>query len=412
MRYLAALLSLLACAGSPAGAGETWNQWRGPHRDGRGSMFGALAAWPEAPAEVWQVAAGAGHASPVVDAERVYLFSRAGGDGVGGDEVAAAYRLEDGSPVWSRSYPVSFQARMGGGHHGAGPKSTPIVAGGRLVTFGITGVLSSWDAETGERRWQVDFSAEQAEPFPRWGTSLSPLVAGGRVVVHFGGKQGALVALDAATGEEVWRRQGSGASYASPVLGELGGRQQLVTLSAGELLAVDLDGQELWRHEQPTSYLRQNISTPVLIDGLVVIAGERRPLTGLRPQARGERWHLEVEWSRKDLPMKLTTAVADRGRLCGLTRLKKGQAFCIDGGGEDVWIGAPRFAGHASVVATPAALLYLLSDGRLVVLASPEAAYRELARYRLAETETWAHPAVIEGGLIIKSFDRLARFDF
>ncbi|MCP3960919.1 MAG: hypothetical protein GY719_23990 [bacterium] len=37
---------------------------------------------------------------------------------------------------------------------------------------------------------------------------------------------------------------------------------------------------------------------------------------------------------------------------------------------------------------------------------------RELARYTLTDVETWAHPAVIQGGLIVKSYDRLIRFDF
>ena len=398
---------LLACAGSPVMAEDTWNQWRGPRRDGRAEMFGAMPAWPRQPVEVWRSPAGAGHASPVTDGERVYLFSR-----TGDDEVAAAYDLEDGSRLWSSGYPVSFRPRMGGGHHGAGPKSTPAVAGGRLVTFGITGVLSGWDAATGERRWQVDFSTRQEEPFPHWGTSLSPLIADGRVIVHYGSDEGALVALDAATGEEIWRHPGSGATYASPILGELGGRRQVVTLTAGGLLALDLEGAELWRHDYPMSYMRQSVATPVLIDGLVVVAGKKRPMTAVRPQPKGEQWQVEVAWSRDDLPVELTTAVADRGRICGLTPLKKGRAFCVDGDGRDVWIGAPRFADHASVVATPDALLYLLSDATLVVHASSDSAYRELARYRLADSETWAHPAVIEAGLIVKSFNHLARFDF
>ncbi len=402
-----AIVFLATCAGLPTMAEETWNQWRGPHRDGRGSMFGAMPAWPKAPVEVWQVATGTGHASPVVDAERVYVFSR-----IGGDEVAAAYDLDDGSEAWSQSYPVSFRPRMGGGHHGAGPKSTPIVAGGRLVTFGITGVLSSWDAATGERQWQVDFSERQEEPFPRWGTSLSPLIHDGRVIVHFGGDGGTLVALDAATGKEAWSLAGSGASYASPVFGEIGGVEQLVTLTAAGLLAVDSGGKELWRYEYPMSYLRQNVATPIVLDGQVVLAGEKRPLTALRPSLQGDRWRTEVAWSRDDLPMDLTTAVVSRGRLCGVTHLKKGQAFCIDSAGNDVWLGGPRFADHASVVATPDALLLLLPDATLVVLAGSGSAYRELARYRVADSETWAHPAVIEAGLIVKSFDRLARFGF
>ncbi len=394
---------------SHSGTSETWNQWRGPSRDGRGEMFGPLEKWPEQPAEVWRVEVGTGHSAPVTDGTRVYLFFRSGGD-----EVAAAYRLTDGVELWSKRYPVKFRARMGGGHHGAGPKSTPVVAGGRLVTLGITGVISSWKAETGERRWQIDF-AEQAEkePFPRWGTSFSPLVQGDRVIVHFGSEDGALLALDAATGQEVWRREGSAPSYASPVLGRLATVDQLVTLTADGLLALSLDGEELWSWEFPMTYMRQNVATPVLIDAdTVLTGGEKRPTTAVRAKLVEGEWGVEVLWSRADLPLDMTTAVSAEERICGLSHLKKGQAYCIDTDGETLWLGPPKFAEHASIVKVPGAFLYLLPDASLVVVDGSVAAYRELARYEVAESETWAYPAVIEAGLLIKSHDRLTRFSF
>ncbi len=390
-------------------AGETWNQWRGPSRDGRGEMFGTLEKWPQQPAEVWQVEVGTGHGAPVTDGARVYLFSR-----LDGDEVAAAYRLADGAELWSKRYPVSFRARMGGGHHGAGPKSTPVVAGGRLVTLGITGVISSWDAQTGERQWRIDF-AEQAEkePFPRWGTSFSPLVHDDRVIVHFGSDAGTLLALDAATGQEIWRREGSAPSYASPVLGRLATVDQLVTLTADGLLALSLDGEELWSWEFPMTYMRQNVATPVLIDaGAVLTGGEKRPTTAVQAKLGDGAWRVEVLWSRADLPLDMTTAVSAEERICGLSHLKKGQAYCIDTDGETLWLGPPRFAEHASIVNVPGTFLYLLPDASLVVLDGSVAAYRELARYKVADTETWAYPAVIEAGLLIKSRDRLARLSF
>ncbi len=407
MRLHPLTMILLASFCLPAAAEDTWNQWRGPHRDGRAEMFGSLAAWPENPAEVWRIGVGLGHASPVTDGERVYVFSR-----VGGDETVAAYELADGARRWSRAYPVNFRPRMGGGHHGAGPKSTPIVAGGRLVTFGITGVLSSWDAATGEKQWQIDFAEHhEQEPFPRWGSSFSPLIQGDRVVVHFGSEEGALLALEAATGEELWRYEGSAPSYGSPVFGSLDGHEQLVTLTADGLLALSFDGEELWSHEFPMSYMRQNAVTPILTGGRVVIAGQKRPTTALRP-LRGDSWRVETVWSRDDLPMDMSTAVVDRERLCGLSHLKKGEAFCVDGEGVTVWRSRPRFADHASIVATPDALLYLLSDATLVALESSAPVYRELARYSVAESETWAHPAVIEAGLVVKSYDLLTRLHF
>lgn len=404
------LVLMLTGLGAPAGAEDSeahWDQWRGPQRDGSAEMFGSLPKWPQAPTKVWEVPTGTGHASPVTDGERVYVFSR-----VDGDEVVAAFDQADGSEAWSRSYPVKFKARMGGGHHGAGPKSTPAVGAGLLVTFGITGVLSCWSTDSGEERWRIDFSERQDEAFPRWGNSLSPLIHEGRVYVHYGKDSGSILALDAATGEEIWSLEGAGASYASPVLAEIAGHTQLLILTADALLALDLEGNELWSHAWPQSYMQQNMATPSVIDDLVVIGSEKRPLTAVRPVAPGDGWKAEVAWERDDLRMDLSTATVVDDRLCGLSRLKKGIAFCIGADGSDVWLGKPRTGEYATVLATPMALLYLLADGTLVALDRKGRAYRELARYALTESETWAHPAVIEGGLIVKSFDRLARFDF
>ena len=91
--------------------------------------------------------------------------------------------------------------------------------------------------------------------------------------------------------------------------------------------------------------------------------------------------------------MTQSSSTLPEERLCGLSQRKKGQAFCVDGEGVTVWLSPPRFADHASIVATPDALLYLLSDATLVALEGSGSTYRELARYTLDDSETWAHPA-------------------
>ena len=38
--------------------------------------------------------------------------------------------------------------------HGPGPKSTPLVAGGRVFTLGISGIFSAHDLATGKLLWR------------------------------------------------------------------------------------------------------------------------------------------------------------------------------------------------------------------------------------------------------------------
>ena len=83
--------------------------------------------------------------------------------------------------------------------HNAGPKSTPVFANGRLLSIGMTGVVTAWDAATGHTIWQKPGS----EPVPMYTThAASPIVDGSTANIHLGGHdKGTLAALELATGE-------------------------------------------------------------------------------------------------------------------------------------------------------------------------------------------------------------------
>ena len=98
-------------------------------------------------ADVWAVPVGIGHASPLVDGQRVYVFARKGEQ-----EVAQALDLATGKALWSAAYDQPYTMNSAATGHGKGPKSTPLLAGGRLFTLGITGVLSALDAATRQGR--------------------------------------------------------------------------------------------------------------------------------------------------------------------------------------------------------------------------------------------------------------------
>jgi outer membrane protein assembly factor BamB len=106
--------------------------------------------------------------------------------------------------------------------HGKSPKSTPVVSGGKLFTFGINGVLSCFDAKSGKLNWRKEFSTQ----YP----NTSPIVANGLCIVHLGGHdKGALTAFDIEMGAVKWANAEDGPAYSSPVLTTLAGEPQLVT---------------------------------------------------------------------------------------------------------------------------------------------------------------------------------------
>src|SRR5262245_33955724 len=148
----------------------------------------------------WTVEVGAGQASPVVSGDKVYLFSRREDN-----EVLTCFALADGKQLWQQSYPAPYEVPPAGALRGKGPKSTPVVAGPRVFTFGISGILSCWNAKTGKLAWQKEFSKQFAKTAPPLGATMSPAIDDDKCIVHVGGSdKGALVALDVKNGETLW----------------------------------------------------------------------------------------------------------------------------------------------------------------------------------------------------------------
>src|SRR3954465_5034144 len=112
---------------------EQWTGWRGPARTAVSTapMPATLAAKAT---EVWAVPVGIGHASPVVDGQRVYVFTRRGAQ-----EVAQAIDLATGRSLWAAGPHQPYTMNPAATAHGEGPKSTPVLGGGRLFTLGIAG---------------------------------------------------------------------------------------------------------------------------------------------------------------------------------------------------------------------------------------------------------------------------------
>ena len=205
-----------------------------------------------------------------------------------------ALDLATGKRAWRASYPAPYTMNSAATGHGKGPKSTPAVAGGRVFTFGISGILSAFDAATGRLAWRKDTGAEFGQGSPLYGVALSPVVDGGSVIVHVGGPgKGALTAFDAATGAVRWAWKGDGPAYASPVVATIGGVRQVVTFSESFLVGVSADrGELLWKIPFTTPWV-QNAVTPVVDGDRVVYSGLDHPFRAIRVVRGASGWTTE-----------------------------------------------------------------------------------------------------------------------
>jgi outer membrane protein assembly factor BamB len=387
--------AFILCLACGIQAAADWPQWRGPNRDGRGATFTAPAQWPESLIRRWSIDVGSGHSSPVLAGGRIYLHTRQQEN-----EVVSAIDAGTGKIAWQDRYPAPYRMNPAATAHGPGPKSTPVVAGGRVITLGISGILSALDAHTGKVLWRKPAPPDP----PMYGTGMSPAVDGSLVIAHVGGHdKGALTAFDAATGAERWKWTGDGPGYGSPVIATLDGVKQIITESQDKIVSVSAaDGRLLWELPLRTPYT-QNSVTPIVEKDLVIYSGLEHPLTAVRPVRNAGKWVTEKVWENPGASLYMNSPVLVGTTLYGMTNRNRGQFFAVDlATGKTLWTTRGREAENAAVVTTGALLFVLKTDAELVIARPNTTSFDVVRRYTVADSPTWAHPVVDGNRLFVK----------
>ena len=405
----AVLTATLVPALGALGFSADWPQWRGPARDGLIAGLAPRASWPGALTPAWKQTVGVGHSSPVVVGDRVFQFSR-----VGDDEVVQALDLASGKSVWRQSYPAPYTMNMAAMSHGKGPKSTPLVEGGRVFTLGISGILSAFDVATGRVLWRKEFGAQFKETSPLFGAATSPIIDQGRLIVYVGGNgQGALTAFAPATGAVLWAFKGDGPGYTSPLVADLAGVRQVVTMSDSNLVGVSADkGELLWKLPFTTDYV-QNAVTPVVHGDLVIYTGLEHAVKAARIVKTGPALAVQPVWENAEVASYMSSPVVAGDRVYGLSHKKKGQFYCLDAvTGKTIWLSEGRQGENAALLSGGGALFLLTTESELLVASTVSPAFSVLKRYTVAASPTWAHPVVLGEGVLVKDADSLAFLKF
>ena len=398
---LALCAALAAATAAAQGRPGDWPQWRGPARDGVVGAFSPPAAWPEKLTRRWKVDVGLGYATPIVVADRVYMFSRQGDN-----EVLAALDAGSGKEVWSFKYAAPFTISPAAARHEKGPKSTPTFADGRLFILGMSGIVTAVDAATGKQLWQK----AATNPQPLYHTGMSPLVDRGLAIVHVGGhNQGALTAFDTRTGMVRWRWDGDGPAYGSPMAVDVDGTRQIVTLTQENIVGVSAaTGELLWKRPFSTPFT-QNAITPILYNQTVIASGLDQGVSAFRIVKKGAAWATENVWENAQVSLYMANGVIVNDTLVSLSHKNSGQFFALDAKtGRTLWTSAPRQAQNAAIVRAGDILLILKDDGDLVVARSGSKGLEPIRTYTVADSATWAAPAISGERIFVKDVSSLA----
>jgi outer membrane protein assembly factor BamB len=400
MRCLTAALTFLLTAA--VAHADDWPQWLGPRRDS--GTREKVAPWKEAKI-VWKLTVDKGYACPVVAQGRVFVHAPVAGKEA---EEVIALDARTGKILWRESYPRTPYASV----LGRGPRATPVVAGNRLYTFGITGVLSCFEADTGKRLWQVDANKEFGQQLPAFGVCCSPLVVGNVVLVSVGGKGCCLAAFDADKGTLLWKGFDEPASTSSPVLfagaAQPGKLPDVVFMTSLRLLAVNpLDGSLNW--EFPLVFQSAGASTtPLVIGDRLVTSTMTNGTTALQVTVKDGKRAANQLWQEKDLKGYFSTgAVVEKEYLYLVTNVLQPKPACTLRcvelkSGKELWSKDGMGYYHAGLIRTGDNRLLLLDDAGVLRLidANPKE-YRELAQSKVCGG-TFAVPALADGRLYVR----------
>jgi outer membrane protein assembly factor BamB len=378
---------------------QQWPQWRGPNRDGLIPSFTPPAKWPKNLTQRWKTAIGGGYSSPVVSQSKIFVHSSNGDN-----ETVSCIDLKTGKIIWSENYAAPFTKNQYAREMDRGPFSTPVLYRDNLYTLGTTAILSCFNARTGKLKWRKDYSqtADTSKNF--CGAAMSPIIDRGLLIVHVGDdRKGWVTAFDAETGQERWKWEGDGPGYASPIIVELENERHLVTLTDKSIIGISVDsGKLLWKLPFPDEW-NENIVTPVLHGETLVISGVRQGTRAIRVTREGDHWKLASTWHNPKIAMYMSSPVLDGDLLFGLSNLRKGQLFCLDvKTGDVLWTTEGREGQNAAILQSQKEIFMLTNDADLIIANKSAKGFEPLARYKVADSSTWAHPVIMSRQILIK----------
>ena len=386
----------LATVPEPAveAGGEDWPRWRGPRGDGTWNGAKLPARWPaEGLRRIWRQPVGGGYGGVTVAHGRVYVMDRQAEPKE--VERQLCFDAATGELLWEQSYPVDYAAV----DYGNGPRTTPAVFDQRVYMLGATGQLHCLDAGTGTSIWSSDLVRDHGASVPPWGFCASPFVFEDLLMVHAGSaRDGCLIAFDRATGATVWSSLADPAGYATPIVVDSGGKQQLVAWTPTHVRGVDArSGQLLWSVPIEVEGGMGSIAMPIFAEGLVLITSYYDGTMAIRlgddPAAASVSWR-----ERRNLRGHMAQPLYRDGHGYVLDK-RHGLTGFEMATGKKLWDAENRVTAkarnpHATMVwiGDGDRALILNSDGDLILARLNPSGYSELSRSNIIG-ETWAHPA-------------------
>jgi outer membrane protein assembly factor BamB len=446
---------------------QDWPQWRGPNRDAKASGFEVPKSWPKQLTQKWKVTVGDGVATPALVGDKLYVFSRQDGneiirclDTAAGKELwqdkyeaqpatgaassfpgprcsptvvdgkvlllgvrgmLSCYDAASGKKLWQKddvkSWPIFFTS------------SSPIVVDGLCIAQlggrNGKGAIVADDISTGEQRWKWEGDS------PAYASPELMTLNGTKLIVAQTTTK--MVALNGADGKVIWEApfavQGRGYNAVTPIVD---GQTIIYGGSGRGFRAVKLeksgdhfDAKELWKNTETSPIF----STPVFKDGMLYGITQTNEFFCMSAQDGKTVWKAPGEpaagGGRQASGSPRPAGAGARpggggGQAGGQGRPPGGEgqaggAGRPPGGGGQQPAGRGRGGrrggggsnGYGSIVDAGPVLVALTPGSQLIVFEPSDKGFKQLAKYKVSDTPTYAYPVLAGNRIFIKDRDTL-----
>ncbi len=416
---LLALCFALPLAAGPVAEGE-WPRWRGPYDNGvaRGA---APTQWSGTENILWKAEIpGRGHSSPVIWKDRIFVTTAVEtGKPAAGDTGGKMPLLEQrflvmaldratGKTIWEK---VATTETPHEGYHntyGSYASNSPVTDGEILIaSFGSRGVYA-YDLD-GKLKWERGFGKFNMRL--QFGEGTAPALHGDTLLLNFD-HQGKdfIVALDKATGKELWRRDREEEStWSAPLVIEHGGKTQVVVSATARVRSYDIrTGDVIWE----CGGLGLNTIPAPVFDGemIYVMSGFRDPnLLAIKLGATGDlTGTANVIWTNQRANSYTPSPVLHEGILYFVT--DNGFISAFEAKRGEPYYHQQRLPNPYKFKSSPVAAgehLYLATEEGDVVVLKLGKEYAVEAVNKMGDEFFVATPAIADGKIYLRGLNTL-----
>ncbi len=352
---------------------HNWPNWRGPLSNGIAPHGDPPVEWSATKNVKWKVPVpGKGSATPIVWGDRIFVLTaipageskasggsfvqRPGRDRAPTDPYqfcAIAYDRATGAEVW-RKVATEHVPHEPGHQTNTFASGSPTTDGKYLyVSFGSYGVFR-FDLE-GNLDWKVDLGDMRTRN--GFGEGASPVLHGDRLIVAWDHEEdSALFALDANTGETIWKvPRDEPTTWMTPLVVEFNGRTQIITNGTNRSRSYDFEsGELLW---ECGGQVTNPIASPLVKDDLAYcMTGYRGYAVYAIPlSAQGDVTGTDrIRWKRSDVGPYIASALLYDNRLY-VTKSRESILVSLNAETGGTVFDAARMPGLNTLYASPVA---------------------------------------------------------